>query len=158
MSKRRSQTEIFGLVIIVILLAIGLLFAITVLTKTPPKQQTKESIQAANFLNTIMSTTTQCDKTIRELLQDCATTNKQWQGALICNGKPSCQTIQDITTQILSQTLGAWGKTYEFKISGTEAVEQIKIQNGQCTGEREASTRPEKIRTGLDAQVTLYLC
>ena len=54
----RSQMEIFGLVIIVILIAIALLFAIVVLTKPPESGvvQVKESVMAANFLNTVMST------------------------------------------------------------------------------------------------------
>ena len=161
MYNKNGQMEIFGLVVIVILLAIGLLFAVIILTKTPSTevQRVKESVQAANFLNTMFSTTTQCDKkTVRDLLQDCALATQDWSGANKCNGKTTCQVMQELIDQMLKETLGKWGKNYEYSITGTQAVEQIKIQTTQCTGEREASIRPEKIRTGLDVQVTLYIC
>jgi len=162
MSKfnNKGQTEIFGLVIIVILLAIGLLFAIVILTKTPTKeiQRVKESVQAANFLNTIMSTTSPCaKKSVRQLLQDCALANEDWTGATYCGEKNTCQIAEDMITVMLSQTLGKWGKQYYFYIEGTPAIEKIKIGN-ECKGEREGSTRPEKVNTGLDIQVTLHIC
>ena len=163
MLSRRAQTEIFGLVIIVILLAIGLLFAVVILTKTPTRevQKVKESVQAANFLNTMMGTTSiGCGKrSVRELLQDCALANKEWVGAAICeNGITTCELMRDMISTMLNQTLGEWGKKYQFYINGTEAVEQISITTGDCTGEREGHTRPEKIRPGLDVSVTLHIC
>lgn len=159
----RGQMEIFGLVVIVILLAIGLLFAVIILTKTPSTevQRVKESVQAANFLNTMMSTTAQeCAKrSVRELLQDCAITNKEWIGASLCDdGQNTCEMAQYMITTMLNQTLGEWGKNYQFYMNGTEAVEQITIKTTPCKGEREGSTRPEKIRSGLDITLTLHLC
>lgn len=161
-APRRAQMEIFGLVVIVILLAIGLLFAIIILTKNPSTEVTrvKESVQAANFLNTMMSTTSDCAKrSVRELLQDCAVSNADWIGASLCsNGQTTCQTAEDMITMMLQQTLGKWGKNYQFYIQGTEAVEKINVTGGQCAGEREGSTRPEKVRTGLDITLTLHIC
>ncbi len=158
----RGQMEIFGLVIIVILLAMGLLFAIVILTKTPTRevQRVKESVQAANFLNTIMSTTSECGKrTVRELLQDCAIANKEWVGATLCeDGRNTCETTQSMISTMLKETLGKWGKNYRFFITGTEAAEKIKAESGPCTGEREGSTRPEKVRPGLDITLTLQIC
>ena len=163
MYNKRSQTEIFGLVVIVILLAIGLLFAVMILTKTPTRetQRVKESVQAANFLNTMMGTTsTNCAKrSARELLQNCALATKEWIGAALCEGGlNTCELLQIMTSQMLNQTLGKWGKNYRFYINGTEAVEQIKIEAGPCEGEREGSTRQEKIRSGLDVELTLHIC
>jgi len=165
MSKSKAQMEIFGLVIIVILLAIGLLFAVVILTKTPTRevQQLKESLQAANFLNTMMGTTSQgCNKrTVRELLQDCAIAgveNGQWIGAASCETGNTCELAQDMISEMLNQTLGEWGKNYRFFVNGTQAVELIKTQSGPCSGEREGSTRPEKVRPGLDIKLTLYIC
>ncbi|MBW2970036.1 hypothetical protein KY319_02840 [Candidatus Woesearchaeota archaeon] len=156
---RRGQMEIFGLVIIVILLAIGLLFAIVMLTKTPTGEveRVKQSVQAANFLNTMLGTTTDCaDRTVRELIQDCAVSN-YGQGAK-CNGKDTCETAHETITKMLSKTLGEWGRQYKFYINGTPSVEKLEIQTGKCTGEREGSSRPEKIRPGMDVTVTLHIC
>ncbi len=163
MYNKKAQTEIFGLVVIVILLAIGLLFAVIILTKTPTRevQRVKESVQAANFLNTIMGTTSQgCSKrSARELLQNCALATSDWIGATQCeNGQNTCELLQSMTSRMLNQTLGKWGKNYEFYMNGTEAVEQIKIESGLCEGEREGTTRQEKIRSGLDVEVTLHIC
>lgn len=159
----RGQMEIFGLVVIVILLAIGLLFAITILTKTPTRetQRVKESVQAANFLNTMMGTTSVgCAKrSARELLQNCALATSEWVGATLCEGGlNTCELLQNMVSTMLNQTLGTWGKNYRFYMNGTEAVEEIKIEAGPCEGEREGSTRQEKIRPGLDVEVTLHIC
>lgn len=161
--SNRGQTEIFGLVIIIILLAIGLLFAVVILTRTPTTEvaRVKESVQAANFLNTMMGTTSlNCGKrSVRELLQNCAVATKDWVGASSCeDNKNTCEKADNMITQMLGQTLGVWGKNYRFYMNGTEAVEQIQIQHGPCEGEREGSTRPEKIRSGLDITLTLYIC
>jgi hypothetical protein len=159
----KAQMEIFGLVVIVILLAIGLLFAVVILTRTPTTevQRVKESVQAANFLNTMMGTTSVgCGKrSARELLQDCAISTKEWVGAAACEGGTNtCQLLQNMINTMLSQTLGTWGKNYRFYINGTEAAEQITALEGPCEGEREGSTRQEKIRSGLDVTLTLHIC
>ncbi|MBS3148882.1 hypothetical protein J4219_08445 [Candidatus Woesearchaeota archaeon] len=161
----KGQMEIFGLVVIVILLAIGLLFAIVILTKTPTRDvaRVKESLQAANFLNTMMGTTSQgCGKrAVRELLQDCAVAgvdNGRWIGASACEDGNTCELAQDMIQTMLNQTLGDWNKNYRFFVNGTRAVELIKVESGPCSGEREGSTRPEKVRPGLDIVLTLHIC
>ena len=86
--SNKAQMEIFGLVIIVILISLGLLFAIIILTKEPSRevQRVKESIQAANFLNTMTGTSSiGCGKrTVRGLLQNCALAGENWVGAARC--------------------------------------------------------------------------
>jgi hypothetical protein len=161
--SNKAQTEIFGLVIIVILLAIGLLFAVVILTNTPTTEvaRVKESVQAANFLNTMMGTTSVgCGKrSVRELLQNCAVATKDWVGATVCeDGRNTCELAEVMMRQMLQQTLGKWGKNYRLYLNGTEAVEEISIEQGPCEGEREGSTRPEKIRAGLDITLTLHIC
>ncbi len=165
----KAQMEIFGLVIIVILLAIGLLFAVVILTKTPTTevQRVKESVQAANFLNTMMGTTSlSCSKrSVRELLQNCATSaydsaTGQWSGAALCDdgSTNTCQLAHIMVDQMLLETLGTWGKNYRFFINGTEAVQPLTSEHGPCKGEREGSSRPEKVRPGLDIVLTLHIC
>lgn len=155
----RSQMEIFGLVIIVILVALGLLFAIVVLTKpSPGVSRVKESVVASNFLNTIMNTdAVGCgDRTVRNLLQDCALSGPN---AVVCpNGLTSCEFAERIVEQMLERTLGEWGKEYDFSISGAPYVRDIHIFNSECGGEVEAASRPEKVRASLDMIVMLKLC
>jgi len=162
----KGQMEIFGLVIIVILVSMGLLFAIIVLTKPPSQsvQELKESMQAANLVNSILGTTsTGCSKrTVRELMQDCALASfvgGRIIGASVCeDGSSTCDKADYVITTLLEETLGQWGKTYEFFITGTETASLVNASNGKCLGEREGVSRPEKIRTGIDVNVTLYVC
>jgi len=160
--SNRGQMEIFGLVIIVILLAIGLLFAIIILTKTPVRdvQRVKESVMASNFLNTMMGTTSTCERrSVRQLLQDCALSGPEWVSAYTCkDGKKTCELAEEMIDSMLTQTLKKWGKEYKFFITGTDAVSKITIGGGECEGEREGASRPEKVRTGLDIIVSLQIC
>lgn len=162
----RGQMEIFGLVMIVILVSLGLLFAVVVLTKAPSQQVTKlkESLQAANVLHAAMGTTAQgCGgRTVRELVQDCSLASVvggRVIGASTCaDGQNTCQKADSIITQLLERSLGDWGKTYEFFIVGTDTASTINSSNGVCSGVREGTIRPEKVRPGLDVNLTLYVC
>lgn len=160
----KAQTEIFGLVIIVLIISLGLLFSIILLTKPPTSntQQIKESIQATNFLNTMLGTTTQgcAGRTMRELLQDCAVSGDTWATAAFCDDRitNTCQKFNDVSSTMLADTLGTWGRTYAFIVNGTRAAERLSLSPNACTSEREGATRPEKIRTGLDVTLTLYIC
>jgi len=162
--SNKGQVEIFGLVIIVILISLGLLFAVFILTKEPTReiQRVKESIQAANFLNTMRGTTSiGCGRrTVIQLLQDCALSGPEWANAALCDNKltSTCEMADGMISQMLDETLGKWGKDYRFFINGTEAIEQIKTQSGDCEGEREGSTKAEKVRQGLDIVLTLHIC
>lgn len=154
--------EIFGLVIIVILVAVGLVFALFVLTKPKSSevQRVKESVLAANFLNTVLQTSAVgCGKrSVRDLLHSCALV-QEWGDSLQCeNGKNACEFARDIISVALDNSVKEWGKDYEFFIEGSPSVERIRFSSGDCSGEREGFTRPEKVRPGFDISVTLWIC
>jgi hypothetical protein len=158
----KAQVEIFGLVIIVILLSLGLLFAVVVLTRPPAVEEArvKESVLAANFLNTMLGTTTYCQgRTVRDLLQNCALAPEDWTGALFCEdvGMNVCEYANETIRLMLERTLGTWGKDYTFFVNNSPAVGRIKIWP-PCVGEREGSSRPEKVRPGFDIILNLQLC
>ena len=162
----RGQMEIFGLMIIVILVSVGLLFAVTVITKKPAGEERKvrESVQAANFLNTALATNVpECgNRAARQLLQDCALAgveNGRWIGAGECSdGVNTCQKIKDVFSLFLRETFDAWEKNYVLFIENSAAVEQIRFARGDCSGEREGSSRPEIVRPVFSVLVTLHLC
>lgn len=157
MQSKRSQMEIMGLVIIVILVAIGMLFAIQFLMKKPVGRETtavKESTLAANFLNTMLSTTTDCfNRNMRELLQDCALTG----GATNCFGVSSCDYAALQLDTMLKDTLGRWNKDYYFSIKGAPDVEKITFGE-ECTYcEREAKIHPVPVRPGFEIYLKLEI-
>lgn len=163
---RKGQMEIFGLVMIVILMTLGLLFAVIVLTREPRQEvfRVKQSLEAANFLNTMLSTTApDCNRrSMRELLQDCAQVpvfDGRWTGASLCEDQmTTCERLNESMVQMLERSLGTWGRNYRLFMVGSDAVELVNLSRGRCEGEREGSTRPEVIRPKFTVNVTLWLC
>ena len=157
MQNKRGQMEIMGLVIIVILVAIGMLFAIQFLMKKPVSRETaavKESALAANFLNAMLSTSTDCfDRNMRELLQDCALTG----GSTNCFGRSSCDYVSEQIGILLNATLARWNKDYYFSISGAPDVEKISFGKDCEYCEREAKIHPVPVRPGFEIQLRLEI-
>lgn len=158
----KSQIEIIGLLMIVVLATMGLLFALYFVI-SPAREQvitTQESILAANWLNTMLGTTTECnDRSVKELLQDCALGGQIQciQSTDTTQGQNSCKFAQNTINTMLDKTFGSWNTKYNFFIEGTNYVTGIKFGN-DCPGEREAKTHVIPIASGLNIKITLQLC
>ncbi len=123
--------EILGLAIIVILLALGLLFAVVVLFQESPRTggRIAQSEFATNWVNTMLGTTTDCtpasgvgSKRMSNLLIDCAKTGGR---ALCPNGQTVCERAEDILRQMLDATFGTEKRDYIFTITGTTEIETM---------------------------------
>lgn len=141
MRKRKSQMEMMGLVIIVILVTVALLFTIQFifLKETSSAKKTYVHTQlAANTLNALMETTAVGCKNqkIQQLLQDCA--GYRYIGGLIeCeNGLKSCEFVENAIDYIMEETLEEWNKDYAFNAD----LAEIELSIGDCTGERQRGT------------------
>ncbi|MBS3128305.1 hypothetical protein J4410_04125 [Candidatus Woesearchaeota archaeon] len=118
----KAQTEIMGLVIVVILIALGVLFALRFSLsddKTDIREEVVESELAAHMLNAMVSTTTSCNNrnpiTLAELYQDCSLTNR-----IRCDsGRNACEEAKNITTIMLQETLNVWKEKYHFQMAGS---------------------------------------
>ena len=117
--------EIMGLMIVVILLIVGVLFAIkfVVLKKPPEVRQTFSRTQMASNMGLALmaSTTENCRGTaIKDLLIDCA----EWPengGTITCDPDPvtgiglmSCDYVNRTMFNILNQTMDEWNTRYYF--------------------------------------------
>lgn len=156
-TAKRGQMEIMGLAIIVILISIGLLFAVQWMLKAPSKkvETAKESVFAANYLSALLGTTTECNKrTVRDLLQDCALT----QGATKCAEQTSCEYAHDIMGKIFNSTLEKWNYDYYFFVTGS-AIEQESLKFGNvCKGARERKEHPLPVTPEFEIKLTLDIC
>jgi len=119
MRKKKAQMEIMGLAIIVVLLVLGMLFAIKYVLFKPQTdyrgEYTKTQL-AANLLNSIVNTNTECNQiTISGLLQDAART----QPLIYCGNIPSKDYVKNVTINILNQTLNNSKLEYYFS-AGTQ--------------------------------------
>lgn len=156
---RRSQMEIFGLVLIIILVTLGLLFAVVVLTRPSDTgvSYVKESMMASNFLNTMLSTTAVgCgSRTLRNVLQDCGSSSTP---SMCSNGMNTCEFAKEVVGHMLDRTLREWGKDYQFFVEGPGGLDSVSIKTADCAGEIEGASRPEKVTPSLDMVVNLRIC
>lgn len=158
--KKKSQLEMMGLVVIVIIIAMALLFVIQfVLTKQPStlKKTYTYTELAANTLNAITKTNAVGCKNqeITQLLQDCASSGG-YRGQIICDdGTDSCLYVNRTIGDMLDNTLKKWNKAYNFTADKTF----ISITNGDCQGERQQKVYPIPLPGGSEPMlVTLSIC
>jgi hypothetical protein len=142
--------EIMGLMVVVILLIVGVLFAIkfVVLKKPPETRQTFTRTQlASNTGLAIMSSTTyDCRGTaIKDLLIDCA----EWPedgGTITCDdGRKSCEYVNSTIEYILNSTLGVWRTKY-YLHAGTSKFPNnqiIYINTSKCNAYTKAPGEQE---------------
>ena len=155
--NKKSQAEIVGLAIIVILITIGLLFFVKfgILDK---KDDVKGSFigseLANNMVDVLLKTTTDCkESSVTELFQDCAAFNK-----IDCDGMNSYEKLNETIDRIFSKTLEEWRKSYEFR--AYRGSEQILERNyGKCNrySDRESKTYPIPTEMGT-LFITLDIC
>lgn len=122
MKNKKSQMEIMGLAIVVVLLVLGMLFAIKfVLFKTPEdfRAEYTNTQLAANMLNTILNTNTNCsDISVSELLQDASRSYPN----IECYGGNSQAYVNNTINLILTQALNSSKKIYYFKANVPDKV------------------------------------
>lgn len=113
---KKSQTEIMGLAIIVVIIIFGVLLALIFFKPSQSiKADITDSTLASSMLTVIAETTLDCKQTeLISLLQDCAENveNKQY-----CNAADTdaCgKVIGIINESILQKTLEVWNKKYSF--------------------------------------------
>lgn len=154
MKSVKAQSEIMGLAIILILIALGILFAIVFFTGSSEKGfiQIAEQELVSNTLNAMLQTTTDCEgQTIEKLVNDC-----EGEQRFFCsNNEDSCTFVKEKTYYMLNEILGKQNRDYYFQIKDSQNLRNIKP--GKCTGEQTASTSPI-IYYGGTLTAELYLC
>lgn len=160
-NNRKAQTEILGLVIIVVLIAVGVLIAILVFSK-PVGQELRyeeESLLAANFLNTLLKADANCKgRTIGEIIQACAELDIDFMGAIECeDGRNSCFVAKSLINEFLDDVFSERNMKFFFSVSGPVSLSSFSFGQS-CKDEFESKTRPLIIFTGQTANVKLDIC
>src|SRR3989344_6426270 len=137
---KKGQMEILGLVIIIILVMLGVLFAIRFVLQKPASNieaSIRESQLASNMLNAMLGTTTECsDATVTQLLQDCATAV-----SLRCPSGNSCSYAQSVINTMFDETFSMWNRMFHLAFKGSARIEALELGRA-CPGEFESTTRP----------------
>ncbi len=180
---KRAQMEVIGLVVIVILITIGMLFMAQFALKENPQKKifTRKGL-AYSAMSAIMKASVDPNANCvggfvgearpqigKDLIEDCAKNYGLYSSHYHCqnsSGVPrhSCVFLNETITQLLNETLGSWGKRYEFssKLLGSNNVVIVAISSsrGGCPGTIERDTSglfPISTAAGLVENV-LFLC
>lgn len=180
----RGQMEAVGLVVIVILIALGMLFMATFALKSGPQKKifTRKGL-AYSTMSALMKTTVSekaaCYSLSRgapkiggDVIEDCAkyrdvdTSIYQCIGPISGKALHSCDFLAEMATYALDNTLGIWNKNYEFHselipFQGEEPIDIIEpIVVGGCPKWKERDSSglfPINTEAGL-VENSLYLC
>ena len=162
--SRRSQMEIMGLMIIVVILSLALLFVIKAVFLKKPQETTQSyetSKLVSSFVGTLLQTTSDCtgDTTLQDLLIDCA---KNPGGSITCsNGEDSCNYANETIATILDQTVSIWGDAsgYEFIAVAPPNHKIIYYSSGNLSASTDGETTPYPLRLYPSQQdLYVYLC
>ena len=180
----RGQMEAVGLVVIVILIALGMLFMATFALKSEPQKKifTRKGL-AYSTMSALMKTTVSekaacyslsqgAPKIGGDVIEDCAkyrdvdTSIYQCIGPTSGKALHSCDFLAEMIAYTLGTTLGSWNKNYEFHaqlipLQGEEPIDIIEpIIAGGCPKWKERDSSglfPINTEAGL-VENSLYLC
>ena len=117
MKYKQAQMEIMGLAIVVVLLVLGMLFMVKFVLFKPQESYRADYTTtqlAANMINTILNTNTECNKiSISELLQDAA---KDYPRINNCPVYAlSSEYVENATETLLENTIGNSGLKRDYR-------------------------------------------
>lgn len=155
--RAKGQMEIMGLTIVVVLIALGILFAVryTMFDSGDDTLQTFADAQlASHFLNTMTGVTTSChDASITDLIQDCGLT-----AGLQCGARNSCGEVEYAIGLMLDASLNKWNKEYYFHFDGPQRLESIEF-GSPCTGAQDSKRHPIPLGAGAGSvDLILDIC
>lgn len=140
--NKKSMTEIFGLVFIVMMLMIVIVI-VTVALKTNEDNRTLyiSKTVAQNYLTSFLQIETSCDYfTFSELIEDCVTygtsSRKECYDGSTNNFIDSCEFVEKYVDLTLKDTLYKWGYNYQFSVTDNN-INKIKIPTTTPKGDRD---------------------
>jgi hypothetical protein len=154
---RKAQIEMMGLVVIVLILAVGFLFLVAYMTGKGKQESSQEVYQkellAYNTIGSILQATSGCrGLSIAELIDDCSSFNE-----INCFGFDSCAYASGEIIKILNATLNKRNQEYYFYV--IDAAEKLKIAagSGECLHNKVSATQPLTSRAG-ELTVGIDIC
>ena len=145
---KKAQIEMMGLVVIVLILAIGFLFLVSYLTRggerESPQQIYQKELLAYNTIGAIIQATTPCrGLSMTDLIDDCVSFNE-----INCFGVNSCAYVTFQASIVLNKTLNLRKQQYYFYILDAAGQERAAIGSGECIHNRVSATQPLTARSG----------
>ncbi|MEM2131484.1 MAG: hypothetical protein QXM96_03925 [Candidatus Woesearchaeota archaeon] len=132
---KKAQTEIIGLVIIVILLIIGAIFLVSFNSnkKKINSQSTLDPKLADNFLYAILNTKTEKNLLVIDVIKDCYQNKHDLCGTTTT--ADCCAYAEQTIKNALEATLGNWSRSYRLYIrrDNEKRINDLP-ENSKCQG------------------------
>gem|GEM_PF-6012960 len=165
---KKAQSELMGIVIVVLLISFGMLFAfkLSAEKKEPIKRSFDEKQLASNTLGTFLRSTSDCNhERVSSLITDCGgsciitcpgfqTDTTGGDSSATCS---SCKYLESKSKYLFEKTLATWGKNYTFEMYKTGKSKIVYTQNGPCVSYQESQTQPFPIYGDI-IYIRLDLC
>jgi len=157
--KKKSQTEILGLAIVVVIICFGLVLFLSYSGNDSTNDELKEMNEelANNFVNTLLYTTA-CTVQVRDLLIDLGRNGPP--GSIECSGMSNFKYLNEtVITPILDQTLNLWRKNkYNLTIYVEGSSTSILSYGTGCRTVVADALYPTSLGTGSNINVELKIC
>lgn len=159
---KRSQMELMGLSILMIVIFLGITFFLVTFKKMTPKSQYdtyKSQAIPSNFGLALLNMNTKCpnNPTVKELLIDCQTVQ-----SITCFGEKSCKYVNETINDVLAKTLDKMGVHYQLNISMENTNAQIYFRSNKCINPMSMNTVAYTIPLGVSTKgrmdFMLFLC
>lgn len=176
MKFKKSQAEIMGIAIVMVLIMLGIVFVIKFVVlpeDTNIKKAYDQTQMAANFLSATVKTTTDCNRlTVTELIQDCTENYGNNLALYNCpNGMNSCEFLNESLEILLNSSLNIMPQVkYDFFICYWDDYNRECGRNSGdiisnftktgCLGRRvELESQQHSIPTDVGVRVVqMYIC
>jgi hypothetical protein len=171
---KKSQMEILGIAIVVVLATLGMLFVVkySMTSSQTTKQSYKTGTTAENFLSVLMATSTNCNGLVfSDVLKGCASGTVDCSNNYLNEGDTACEYAKELMESFLDASLGVQGLSYYIMAFKEDEIKKIEIESGDCvkdgnclidklkgcTGKREATQRFLPTTSGTRTLV-FYIC
>lgn len=179
---RRSQAEIIGITIVMVLIMLGIVFVIRFVI-IPQDENIKKIYDkaqiGANFIDAMMITKTTCNSfSMREMIQNCFESQGQFSAQVVCSedlicrnssGCRSCDYANDTIEYMLNNTLISVDKRYDLFICEWDDINLrcmpdtiiSNFQHKSCleaNKEYDAKQTPIPTTLGRRLVVQIYTC
>ncbi len=169
MKFRKAQTEIMGLVVIVMIMTVALLFVLFFMTRDRQDSLAKsfdEDLHSYNTISAVLQANTPCRSLkISDLLQECVSFDRPLPQECSVNGLYGhCEYAEYQIYLALNKSLDYINKEYRFYVYTESDTDNNKVNIGSehsqelCTeGNKVSATQPIRYAGG-DMFVTLDIC
>lgn len=153
----KAQMELMGMAFVVLLVSIGIIFAVRFVILSPSQSIVSEYIKnqlpnrwaSAAFHTNLPA----CHgATLQTVIQDCAE-NQNGVGLIDCSGYSSCVYANATMEVMLQETLVKWNIRHKLVVSTPQGN---LFNKGECFGDQKASRFP--IPGRQNSYLNLYIC